>query len=150
MRERTEEGKKKKLLAFHVSLAVATALSNTSKMNYYLAGRGGQAWSNVVKWVCLKWKGEAGSVYMVSVKGLLWYVLFDMTGITNEYFFPFFFFSALSVYLPLNTLSSSCHLMHHIPLTHCCPLHLSKCMFSFFLFYAGQDLFHRGLFALWR
>lgn len=47
MRERTEE--KKKPLAFHVSLAVPTALSNTSKMNYYLAGRRGQEGSSVVK-----------------------------------------------------------------------------------------------------
>lgn len=32
----------------------------------------GEEGNCVVKWVCLKWKGEAGNVYMGSVKGLFW------------------------------------------------------------------------------
>lgn len=54
---------KKNLLASHVSFCVLAALSNTSKMNYYLAGRRRQEGSGVVKRACVKWRGEVGSVY---------------------------------------------------------------------------------------
>jgi len=48
-RERERESWSKTLSPFHVSFAVPTALSNTSKMNYYLEGRKGQEGSSVVK-----------------------------------------------------------------------------------------------------
>lgn len=57
-----------------------------------------------------------------------------MAGITNEYVFPLFLFLPvrLSVCPPLNLLSSSSRLMHHIPLAHCRPLRLSEYLSSSF------------------
>ena len=47
-RERERE-RESKPFTFHVSFAVPTALSNTSKMDCYLEGRRGQEGSRVVK-----------------------------------------------------------------------------------------------------
>lgn len=41
--------KEKNLFTFHVSFCVQTALSNTKKMNYYLARRRGEHGSSIVK-----------------------------------------------------------------------------------------------------
>lgn len=48
-REREKRAGEEKPFTFHVSFAVPTALSNTSKMNCYLEGRRGQEGSGVVK-----------------------------------------------------------------------------------------------------
>ena len=130
-------------------------------MDRYLAGRRGQEGSGVVKWVCPKWKREAGSVYTGAVKGFLWLALFDMSRITNEYFPPFFFcILSLSLNLLILYVSFPCcvcvcvsdlliaHSHTHTPIPHILPSSSrkgSKCRHQCLLkhFQRGWNVFEK-------
>lgn len=111
-------------------------------MNYYLEGRKGQEGSSVVKWVCLKWKGEVGSVYTGSMKGLFGEALFDTGRITNDMFSPFVFSPVcLSFYLPLKSpIAISCAIS--LSLTSLHSFYLNICLllpsFCFSLYKAAS------------